>query len=143
MRPRGDSEPMDTDQSSELRAVHPVLAARDVAESVVFLRRLGFEPAFLDSESNPRYAAIRRQGVELHLQWADPAQWASGIDRPVYRFPVTVVDALFRELVEAGCIDENVVGGGPYARPADTPWGPREPHLRDPAGNGLQFYRPR
>ena len=31
--------------------------------------------------------------------------------------------------------------GSPWGMPADTPWGTREFHLRDPGGNVLQFYQ--
>lgn len=127
---------------SELIAVHPVLAARDVSSSVEFYRRLGFELIFLDSTSEPRYAVVARDGVELHLQWATPQQWAAGLDRPVYRFLVQDVDRLFREFTEAGCAGSGGAGESPWAVPATTPWGTREFHLRDPGGNGLQFYRP-
>lgn len=127
----------------ELRAVHPVLAARDVEESIAFFHRLGFVAIFRDSIAGPRYAAVARDGVELHLQWADPGQWIAGLDRPVYRFPVLDVDALFRAWSQAGCLPAKGSDGSPWAVPADTPWGTREFHLRDPAGNGLQFYQSR
>src|SRR5205823_11414411 len=87
---------------AEIRAVHPVLMARDVATSVGFYARLGFTPAFRDDPAAPRYAVIRRGPVELHLQWADPAQWAHPGDRPAYRFSAPDVDALHAEFVAAG-----------------------------------------
>jgi lactoylglutathione lyase len=118
-----------------LSAVHPVLAARDVMESVRFFERLGFTPRFVDDAQAPRYGVIARDAVELHLQWADGAQWVEGLDRPVYRFPVDDVDALHQAWAKPAST-------GPYAQPADTPWGTREFHLRDPAGNGLHFYQP-
>jgi hypothetical protein len=46
------------------------------------------------------------------------------------------VDALCDEYRAAGMLPSD-------ARPRDTPWGTREFHLRDPDGNGLQFYRDR
>ena len=49
-----------------LQAVYPVLAARDVATSIEFFRRLGFEPAFQDSPVEPKYAAVRRDGMEMN-----------------------------------------------------------------------------
>lgn len=124
----------------QLEAVHPVLMARDVAESLRFFARLGFTPNFQDAAGAPRYAGVRRDGVEIHLQWADPSQWDHPGDRPAYRFLVSDVDALHAEFMAGG---EFAPGssGGPWAAPADTPWGTREFHLRDPAGNVLQFYR--
>lgn len=167
-----------------LDAVHPVLAARDVGASVAFYARLGFTPVYRDHATEPRYAVVRRDAVELHLQWADATQWAPGIDRPAYRFPTRNVDALHAALLatlgtrddmrgdaiadasdhartEAPAVTVDGAGGptsgarsgepagllpgaaGPYARPASTPWGTREFHLRDPGGNVLQFYAPR
>jgi len=118
----------------ELRAVHPVLMARDVAASVAFYETLGFHRTYADSDSAPRYAAVRRDDVELHLQWHDSDAWAHPGDRPPYRFVVDDVDALFEELVRRNPrLDRTDV--------RDTVWGTREFHVRDPSGNGLQFYR--
>ncbi len=126
---------------AEITAVHPVLMARDVTVSLAFYGRLGFAVAFQDDLTAPRYAATRRGPVELHLQWADAGQWAHHGDRPAYRFPTSDVEALYAEFVAAGAV-ALASGGGPYAVPADTPWGTREFHLRDPGGNVLQFYGP-
>ena len=118
-----------------LLAVHPVLMARSVNESLLFYKALGFALRLADDAQDPRYAVIARDAVELHLQWADAAQWVPGLDRPVYRFPVQDVDTLYHAWAQPP-------SSGPYAVPADAPWGTREFHLRDPAGNGLQFYQP-
>ena len=126
---------------ADISAVHPVLMARDVATSLAFYARLGFAESFRDQREAPRYAGVQRGPVELHLQWADPSQWAHRGDRPAYRFVTTDVDALYAEAVAAGVVTPEATGG-PYAAPADTPWGTREFHLRDPGGNVLQFYAP-
>lgn len=123
-----------------LEAVHPVLMTRDVEVSLAWFARLGFTCAFVDDASRPRYAAVRRDGVELHLQWAGSSQWVPGLDRPAYRIRVRDVDALFAEFTRSGVTA--AAQDGPWARPGDTPWRTREFHLRDPHGNGLQFYRP-
>jgi len=116
-------------------AVHPVLGSRDVAASIRFYARLGFACVFGGPPENERYAAVQRDGVELHLQWHDATEWERDGDRPVYRFAVADVDGLYREFRDAG-VTENI-------KPvADTSWGTREFHVRDPDGNGLQFYRP-
>ena len=125
---------------AELRAVHPVLMARDVAASARFFSRLGFAVVFQDAADGPRYAGLRRDAVELHLQWADAGQWDHPGDRPAYRFLVDDVDVLFRELAADGALAE-YASGSPWAQPGDTPWGTREFHLRDPGGNSLQFYQ--
>jgi catechol 2,3-dioxygenase-like lactoylglutathione lyase family enzyme len=116
-------------------AVHPVLMSRDVAASIRFYEQLGFVRVFGGPPGSPRYAAVRRDAVELHLQWHDADEWEGTGDRPTYRFVVANVDGLHREFRDAG-IRENI-------KPvAETTWGTREFHVRDPDGNGLQFYRP-
>ncbi|MEM9293852.1 MAG: VOC family protein [Acidobacteriota bacterium] len=119
--------------ATRLIAVHPVLMVRDVKASLRFFESLGFARAFVDDEGDPRYAGVRRDGIELHLQWHDASEWEHSVDRPTYRFVVEDVDAFFREVESAGLEDRTAV--------SDTPWGTREFHLRDPDGNGLQFYR--
>lgn len=125
---------------ADITAVHPVLMARDVIESSAFYTLLGFAEVFRDALAAPRYAVVRRGPVELHLQWADPGQWAHAGDRPAYRFLTPAVDALHAEALEAGVLSRQT--GGPYAAPKDTPWGTREFHVRDPGANVLQFYAP-
>lgn len=115
-------------------SVQPVLGSRDVAASIRFYERIGFQQTFGGPSENPNYAAVVRDGVELHLQWQDALYWEHPGDRPTYRFVVADVDGLHREFLGAGIV-ENI-------KPvADTSWGTREFHLRDPDGNGLQFYR--
>jgi len=126
-----------------LESVHPVLMCRDVPASVRFYGRLGFSLVFQDDPADPRYAAVTRDGVELHLQWHDRSQWAYPNDRPTYRFLVRDVDALYSEVRDGGALAPEASAGSPWLAPADTPWGTREFHLRDPDGNGLQFYRSR
>jgi catechol 2,3-dioxygenase-like lactoylglutathione lyase family enzyme len=122
--------------------VHPVLASNDVMASVAFYRCLGFELSFLDDTSAPRYAVVKRDGVQLHIQWADLDQWAHPVDRPAYRFTVSDVDEIYKEFAAGGGIGDARSNGSPWSVPADTPWGTREFHLRDPGQNSLQFYRP-
>jgi catechol 2,3-dioxygenase-like lactoylglutathione lyase family enzyme len=127
---------------SRLEEVHPVLMASDVAASVAFYRALGFALSFQDHPDQPKYAGVTRDGVQIHLQWADAEQWAYPTDRPAYRFVVNDVDAIYREFVESGGLHPEAIQTSPWAAPANTPWGTREFHLRDPGQNSLQFYRP-
>lgn len=128
--------------AARLVAVHPVLMSSDVEASVGFYRRLGFAETFRDRPVAPTYAAVTRDAVTLHLQWHADASSDPGRDRPVYRFLCEDVDGLFEAFRAAGAVPEGGPTRSPYARPADTPWGTRELHLRDPDGNGLQLYRP-
>ncbi len=125
-----------------IKAVHPVLMARDVPTSVAFFQRLGFTLVFTDSPTSPRYAVVARDSCELHLQWQDASQWEGPRDRPTYRFLVADVDHLFQEFQASGVAPDSSVPTSPWVSPGNTPWGTREFHIKDPAGNGLQFYRP-
>ena len=127
--------------STTIQALHPVLVAADIPESLAFYKKLGFTPSFQDDPSTPRYAAIQRDNIELHLQWADEQQWAYPTDRPAYRFLVADVDALYREFTASDAVNPTSNDHSPWHAPADTPWGTREFHLRDPGKNILQFYR--
>ena len=120
--------------SARLLAVQPVLMVRDVTRAVAFYSGLGFRLMFRDDPERPRYAGVRREGAELHLQWHDESAWQHGGDRPTYRFLVDDPDRLSGELEACGVVyDRTPV--------SETPWGTREFHVRDPDGNGLQFYR--
>jgi len=121
---------------AKLERLQPVLMVRDVGAAIEFYRRLGFEEAFRDVPAEPRYAGVKRDGIELHLQWHDAKEWEYPNDRPTYRFVVQDVEGLLAEFRSAGGVGEETVV-------RDTPWGTREFHVRDLDGNGLQFYRGR
>lgn len=117
-----------------LHAVQPVLMVRDVAHAIQFYEELGFRLVFRDDTERPLYAGVRRDGAEIHLQWHDASAWGHPGDRPTYRFLVDDPDRLSGELDARGApLDRKPV--------SDTAWGTREFHVRDPDGNGLQFYR--
>jgi uncharacterized glyoxalase superfamily protein PhnB len=121
------------------KEVQPVLPVRDVDRALRFyVERLGFQLAFRDRPGpDVRYAGLRRDGVELHLQWHDEADF-HGVEAGtlMLRFVVDDPDALFAEYEDKGVFHERT-------RLADTPWGTREFGFFDPDGNGLTFYRPR
>ena len=119
-----------------LLALHPVLGVRDVEASIRFYERLGFVLTFRGPADQPGYASLRRDAVELHLQWTDGRDWRPDVDHPVYRVVVDDVDGLHRELVAAGVTER-------ITEVWDTSWGTREFHVQDPDLNGLQFYRDR
>lgn len=115
----------------------PVLMARDVRTALDFYARLGYALVFADDADQPRYAGVARDGLHVHLQWQDASHWNNALDRPAYRFVVDDVDALYAEFLAAGALP--ALSTSPYREPANTPWGTREFHLRDPDGNALQF----
>jgi catechol 2,3-dioxygenase-like lactoylglutathione lyase family enzyme len=122
--------------SVKLQCVKPVLMSRDVEASIRFYALLGFVETFRDDPTSVRYAGVARDGIELHLQWHDAAEWDFPNDRPTYRFVVADVDGLYEEFRGRGALAD-------ATGVRDTPWGTREFHVRDPDRNGLQFYRMR
>jgi catechol 2,3-dioxygenase-like lactoylglutathione lyase family enzyme len=115
-----------------LQQVHPVLPSRDVQRSIDFyVGRLGFSLSFHYPEK-PAYAGVIRDGVDLHLQWHDDEEWER-TERPMLRFLVTDIDALYEELGDAGVFHEHTALEA-------KPWGTREFGFLDPDNNGLTFY---
>ena len=126
--------------SPTLLSTHPVLGAPDVPRSITFFASLGFTTRFVDDPTNPRYAAVARDAVEVHLQWMAMVPITADGDRPVVRILVDDVDALYHERGQAVRIyDYGRIGL--LTQPTDTPWGTREWHVQDPSGNSLQFYQ--
>ena len=118
-----------------LEQVQPVLPSRDVAASIGFyVERLGFSLAFHQPDQ-PAYAGVRRDAVELHLQWRDPEEWAQ-LERPMLRIVTADVEALFEELKDRGVFHDRTAL-------RDTAWGAREFAFFDPDMNGLTFYQDR
>jgi len=122
---------------AQLREVNPVLPVRDVPEAIrYYTERLGFALRFQDRPQDPRYAGVERDGVRLHLQWHDAADFRDAVDAVMLRFVVDDVDALFAEYADRAVF---------HAQTAlrDTDWGTREFAFYDRDGNGLTFYRDR
>ena len=107
----------------------PFLASRDVAETVAFYERLGFELLRLHEDFGPAYLLLRRDDVELHFVHSpdtDPAESSGGC---------------YLRLEDAQAVYDEweplaVAGMHP---PLDTPWGMREFFLVDPSGNLLRI----
>lgn len=121
--------------NAKIKTVQPVLMSRDVSKSVEFYKKLGFKLHFSDSATNPTYAGIRRNQIELHIQWHHSDEWNFPNDRPTYRFTVDDVDILYTEFLKAGIKDLK------EKEPQKTPWNTYEFHILDPDSNGLQFYK--
>jgi catechol 2,3-dioxygenase-like lactoylglutathione lyase family enzyme len=120
--------------SAKMQDVIPVLPSRDVQASIEFyVSRLGFSLRFQDLPDEPRYAAVRRDDVELHIQWHDPAEWKA-VERPMLRFAIAGVEALFEEYKDKGVFHNKTAL-------RDTSWGTREFAFFDPDQNGLTFFR--
>jgi catechol 2,3-dioxygenase-like lactoylglutathione lyase family enzyme len=113
------------------QAVHPILGTRDLERALDFYQtQLGFTLAFRDPSGPSNYAGVRRDGVELHMQWQDEHEMST----MRLRFLIGDPDRLFAELLARGAVDTS-------RRPKNRPWGTREFALYDPDRNGLTFYR--
>jgi catechol 2,3-dioxygenase-like lactoylglutathione lyase family enzyme len=118
----------------QFKEVHPVLPAKNVSEAIVYYtEKLGFRLMFQDAEHDPKYAGVRRDKVEIHLQWHDPSEFKK-VERLALRFFIDDVDGLFEEYK-----DKDVFHSQTALR--DTPWGTREFAFYDLNGNALFFYR--
>lgn len=119
---------------AQFKQVHPVLPARNVSEAVrYYVEKLGFRLTFQDMDDDPHYAGIVRDGVELHLQWHDSAEFDK-VEKLALRFVIDDVDGLFEEYR-----DKEVFHSKTALQ--DTAWGTREFAFYDLNGNGLFFYR--
>jgi catechol 2,3-dioxygenase-like lactoylglutathione lyase family enzyme len=118
-------------QTATFAQIQPILGTRDIEEAVRFyVDRLGFTLAFRDGSVPTNYIGLRRDGVELHMQFQYPHEM--GTTR--LRFVVDDPDALYEEYKDKGVFYEGT-------RLGDTPWGTREFALYDLDRNALTFYR--
>lgn len=107
----------------------PILASRDIGETVAFYERLGFAVRGLYEDFGPAYLIVRRDDVELHFVHspeADPHESHGGC---------------YLRLADAQAVyDEWAAQGVPDLHaPKDTPWGMREFFIVDPSGNLLRI----
>lgn len=113
------------------KETHPILGTRDIEQALSFYtKQLGFTLAFKDNAEQPNYAVLRRDAVELHMQF----QFEYEFSTIRLRFLVEDPDALYNEYRERGvaCSADGV---------RNTPWGTREFALYDSDRNALTFYR--
>jgi len=117
-----------------LQKIHPVLPVKDIKEALNFyVHKLGFEIAFADDATNPFYAGIKRDGVEIHLQWHNAKEWAA-VERPMLRFVTQDIELLFQEYQSKAVFHENT-------SLKETDWGTKEFAFYDLYKNGLTFYQ--
>lgn len=105
------------------------IATADMAAATAFYRRLGFQPAGAGSDT---FATFRVGTQYLNIiaeqEGYQPRWWGRII------FHVSDVDAMYRQLVDAGITVQ-------FA-PEDAPWGERYFHVTAPDGHELSFARP-
>ena len=118
-----------------LHQIHPVLPVQNVLAALFFYtQKLGFEIAFADDPKDPKYAGIKRDHVEIHLQCRDDKDWDFNVGRPMLRIVTQYVDSLYEELK-----DKEVFH--PETAVVNTDWQTREFAFYDLYKNGLTFYQ--
>jgi catechol 2,3-dioxygenase-like lactoylglutathione lyase family enzyme len=121
--------------TATLTQVQPILGTRDVARAVRFyLDRLGFTLAFGVPTNEGNYVGLRRDRVELHMQF----QYEHEMGTTRLRIVVDDPDALYEEYKDK-IKEKDVFPEGMQV--ADKPWGTREFAVYDLDRNSLTFYR--
>ncbi len=117
-----------------LYQIHPVLPVQNVLAALFYYtQRLGFTIAFADDPKNPTYAGIKRDHIEIHLQWHDAKEWESGFNTPMLRIVTQNVEALFEEFKTKDVFHEST-------KVRETAWNTKEFAFYDLNKNGLTFY---
>jgi catechol 2,3-dioxygenase-like lactoylglutathione lyase family enzyme len=117
-----------------LKYIHPVLPVKDVSKALSFyVDKLAFQIAFIDDQTDPKYAGIYRDSIEIHLQWHDEKEWDLAIDRPMLRIVTEHIESLYEEYSIMDVFHEQTAL-------RETPWGTKEFAFYDPYKNGLTFY---
>ena len=94
----------------------PVLPSSDIDKDIKFyVDGLGFEQVFADK----LYALLRRQNLELHLQWHADTPEDPLLGGSVVRIITNEVDEYYKQVVNRGVIEPNHA-------PKETPWGTYE-----------------
>ena len=117
-----------------LHQIHPVLPVKNVLAALFFyVNKLGFDIAFADDDKDPKYAGIRRDDIEIHLQWHDEAEWELTVDGPMLRIVTQHIDSLFEEYKTKDVFHKDT-------SLKETAWGTKEFAFYDIYKNGLTFY---
>ena len=120
-------------KKGEFIHVHPVLPVRNVITSLEYYsKKLGFTIAFVDSQENPAYAGVTRDGVEIHIQLHSEEEWEQMCASSL-RFVVRDIQLLYDEYESQDVFHE-------YTSLKITPWHTKEFAFYDPDMNGLTFY---
>lgn len=118
-----------------LKQIHPILPVKNVKKAVAYyVNNLGFKLAFIDSTDANGYAGVKRDDIEIHLQWHDAEEWEARVDRPMLRIYVDSIEDLFTEYSTKHVLHKNT-------SLKQTPWRTKEFAFYDIYGNGLTFYR--
>lgn len=121
--------------TSILHQIHPILPVQNVVEALsYYVKQLGFIIAFADDSKNPTYAGIRRDGIEIHLQWYDAKAWDVGFNTPSLRIVTEHIERLYEEYKYLDVFNEKT-------KLLETEWQTREFTVSDLYNNALTFYQ--
>lgn len=118
----------------------PVIYAQDVARTVAFYERLGFEERFrLPPDGEAGYVGLCRRDAELAVVTADSPRQLLGVEvgeRPRFELFIYVddVDQSVRQLQASGATV--------LRHPEDMFWGERVAYVADPEGNPVALAAP-
>ncbi len=114
--------------------IHPILPVRDMIVSLQFyVEKLGFEIAFAAAEKSPKYTGIRKDNVEIHLQYHSSEEWKH-MSASSLRFVIQDIEGLFDFYKTRGVFHDKT-------SLKKTPWKTQEFAFYDPDRNGLTFYK--
>lgn len=107
----------------------PILASRDIGETVAFYERLGFAVVRLYEGFGAPYLLLRRDDVELHFVHSPDTD------------PLESHGGCYLRLEDAQAVydDWEPLDIPEVHPPRDTPWGMREFFIVDPSGNLIRI----
>lgn len=87
-----------------MRLIVPVLPSADIARDIVWYEKhTGFTKAFGDH----MYAGLKRDGLELHLQWHGDTDDDPLLGGSVIRIFVDDIQPIFEEFVQRGTVTKD------------------------------------
>ncbi len=109
------------------KSVIPKFPARDVRAVIAFYeQKLAFRALFDYGD----YAAVEREGLEIHLWQCDDPSIA---ENTAFRLGVEGIETLYAEFSRAGVVHPN-------GNLEEKPWGGREFVILDLDGNGIFIF---
>ena len=107
---------MEKQSAFKFELMVPVLPSQDISRDVAWYEQYaGFKKVFGDD----MYAGLRRDNMELHLQWHADTDEDPLLGGSVIRIFVDQIDPIFEEFLQRGTVPSNKLR-------KNTPWGTHE-----------------
>ena len=117
-----------TDKTTFLNTI-PVIPSQDIERDIKWYEKhTGFKYLFGDN----MYASIKREHIEVHLQWHADNEEDPLLGGSVVKIFVKNIQPIFNELVERGTVPEDKLR-------LNTPWGTNEVGFYDLNKNAIFF----